>query len=300
MESVKWVLTSTQAHNWHPSTWLSHMLDVQLFGLNAGWHHVTNLILHIANTILLFLVFYRMTKGLWQSALVAALFALHPLHVESVARTSKRKDVPSALFSILTIGAYSYYVERPVLKRYLATLLFFVLGIMSKPMVVTLPFVLILLDYWPLGRFQLPDPKLADQEKSTKPAKRKHKGKKISKSEIIETSQKQRTTAPTNLWSSLAELVREKIPFFIVSAISCVITIVAQKDATYSVSELPLGYRISNAIVSYAHYLGKMILPVNLSVFYLQLGKIPAWQVFAAIMPLTFITILVIVVAKKF
>jgi len=300
VESVKWAFASTQAHNWHPLTWLSHMLDVQLFGLNAGWHHVTNLILHIANTILLFLVFYRMTKGLWQSALVAALFALHPLHVESVAWASERKDVLSALFWILTIGAYSYYTERRALWRYLLTLLFFTLGIMSKPMVVTLPFVLILMDYWPLGRFQLPSPKLADQEKSTKPAKRKRKGKKISKSEIIETSQKQRTTEPTNLWSRLAELVREKIPFFIVSAISCVITVVAQKDAIYSVSELPLGYRVSNAIVSYAHYLIKMILPVNLSVFYLQLGQTPAWQVFAAVVLLIFVTIPVIITTRKY
>ncbi|MGZ3578591.1 MAG: hypothetical protein ACXU98_06195 [Syntrophales bacterium] len=144
LESMKWAFTATYAYNWHPLTWLSHMLDVQLFGLNPGWHHVTNLILHIANTILLFLVFYRMTKGLWQSAFVAALFALHPLHVESVAWASERKDILSALFWILTMGAYSYYAERRVLWRYLITLLFFILGIMSKPMLVTLPFVLIL------------------------------------------------------------------------------------------------------------------------------------------------------------
>ncbi|MGZ3607892.1 MAG: hypothetical protein ACXU9J_08205, partial [Syntrophales bacterium] len=204
LESMKWAFTATYAYNWHPLTWLSHMLDVQLFGLNPGWHHVTNLILHIVNTILLFLVFNRMTKGLWQSAFVAALFALHPLHVESVAWASERKDILSALFWILTMGAYSYYAERRVLWRYLLTLLFFILGIMSKPMLVTLPFVLILLDYWPLGRLQLQGPKLADEQKAPRPAKRNHKGKKIPRSVIIEASQKQRTTEPTNLWSNLA------------------------------------------------------------------------------------------------
>jgi protein O-mannosyl-transferase len=300
VESVKWAFASTQVHNWHPLTWLSHMLDIQLFGLNPGWHHVTNLMLHIANTILLFLLFYRMTKGLWQSAFVAVLFALHPLHVESVAWASERKDVLSTLFWILTIGAYSYYVERPVLLRYLITLLFFILGIMSKPMVVTLPFVLILLDYWPLGRLQLPGPKLANHDETTKPTKRKQKSKKVPKSIIIEKSQNQRTTKPTNLWSTLTHLVREKIPFFIVSAISCVVTVVAQKAAIYSVSELPLGYRVSNAIVSYVHYLIKMIFPVNLSVFYLQLGQIPAWQVFAAMALLIFVTIPVIIAIKKY
>ncbi|MGZ3649297.1 MAG: tetratricopeptide repeat protein [Syntrophales bacterium] len=299
LESMKWAFTATYAYNWHPLTWLSHMLDVQLFGLNPGWHHVTNLILHIANTILLFLVFYRMTKGLWQSAFVAALFALHPLHVESVAWASERKDILSALFWILTIGAYSYYAERRVLWRYLLTLLFFILGIMSKPMLVTLPFVLILLDYWPLGRLQLPGPKLADEQKAPRPAKRKHKGKKIPRSVIIEASQKQRTTEPTNLWSNLAQLAREKIPFFIVSAISCVITIVAQKAAVYSMSELPLGSRISNAVVSYADYLIKMILPVNLSVFYFR-GQTPAWQVFAAVVFLILVTVPVIIATRKY
>jgi Flp pilus assembly protein TadD len=241
-----------------------------------------------------------MTKAIWQSALVAAVFALHPLHVESVAWVAERKDVLSTFLWMLTIGAYSYYAERPVIQRYLITLLFFILAIMSKPMVVTLPFVLILLDYWPLGRLQLPGPKLADHEKVTKPPKRKQKSKKVPKSIIIETSQKQRTTEPANFWSNLTQLVREKIPFFIVSAISCVITVVGQKASIYSMSELPLGYRVSNAIVSYAHYLIKMILPVNLSVFYLQLGQIPAWQVFAAMVFLTFVTIPVIMATRKY
>jgi protein O-mannosyl-transferase len=170
VESVKWAFTTTAISYWHPLTWLSHMLDVQLFGLNPGWHHVTNLVLHIANTILLFLVFFRMTKGLWQSALVAALFALHPLHVESVAWASERKDVLSALFWILTIGAYSYYTERRALWRYLLALLFFTLGIMSKPMVVTLPFVLILLNYRPSAGFNYRTPNWPIRKKLQQPS----------------------------------------------------------------------------------------------------------------------------------
>ncbi len=154
MEGILWAATTTYATNWHPLTWISHMLDVQLFGLDPGWHHLTNLAFHIANTLLLFFVLYRMTKAYWQSAVVAALFALHPLHVESVAWVAERKDVLSTFFWLLTLGAYSYYVERPGMKRYITVLSFFVLGLMAKPMLVTLPFVLLLLDYWPLQRFR--------------------------------------------------------------------------------------------------------------------------------------------------
>ena len=261
---------------------------------------MVNLLFHIINTLMLFFVFHRMTKAIWQSAFVAAVFALHPLHVESVAWIAERKDVLSTFLWILTIGAYSYYTERPVLRRYLIALLFFILDIMSKPMVVTLPFVLLLLDYWPLGRLQLPGPKSADHEKSPKLLKRKHKGKKVPKGIIIEASQEQKTTELPYWGSNLAQLVGEKIPFFIVSAISCIITVVGQKASLYSMSELPLGYRVSNAIVSYAHYLIKMILPVNLSVFYLNLGRIPAWQVFAATVFLTIVTISVIVASRKY
>ena len=130
------------------------MLDCQLFGLKPGRHHLVNLFFHVANTLLLFLILHRMTKALWQSAFVAGLFALHPLHVESVAWVAERKDVLSTLFWMLTMGAYVYYVERPGYKRYLFVLVFFLLGLMSKPMLVTLPFVLLLLDYWPLKRLQ--------------------------------------------------------------------------------------------------------------------------------------------------
>ncbi len=149
---VAWAFTTGAAANWHPLTWLSHMLDVQLYGLNPGAHHLTNLLLHIANTLLLFGLLHRMTGALGRSAFVAGLFAVHPLHVESVAWVAERKDVLSTLFWMLTLWAYVAYVRKPRLRRYLLVVLFFALGLMAKPMLVTLPFVLLLLDFWPLGR----------------------------------------------------------------------------------------------------------------------------------------------------
>ena len=154
---IAWAFTTVHASNWHPLTWLSHMLDCQLYGLNAGGHHLTNVLLHAATAILLFLVLRRMTGDLWPSAFVAAVFAIHPLRVESVAWVAERKDVLSGLFFMLTLGAYVGYARRPFsLGRYLAVVLLFALGLMAKPMLVTLPFVLLLLDYWPLGRIGLP------------------------------------------------------------------------------------------------------------------------------------------------
>ena len=154
-DSMIWAFTATDSANWHPLTWLSHMLDFQLYGLNPEGHHLTNVFFHLVNTLLLFLVLKWMTGGLWRSGLVAALFALHPLHVESVAWVSERKDVLSTLFWMLTLWAYFRYVQRPTAKRYLLILLPFALGLMAKPMLVTLPCVLLLLDYWPLERIQL-------------------------------------------------------------------------------------------------------------------------------------------------
>ncbi|MGD0786232.1 MAG: glycosyltransferase family 39 protein, partial [Sedimentisphaerales bacterium] len=152
--AVRWAFTTGYANFWHPLTWLSYMLDNQLFGLNPAGFHLTNLLFHIANTLLLFFVLRQMTKALWQSAFVAALFALHPLHVESVAWVSERKDVLSTFFWLLTMWAYVRYVNRPKISRYLWIVVFFTLGLMSKPMLVTLPFVLLLLDYWPLNRIK--------------------------------------------------------------------------------------------------------------------------------------------------
>jgi hypothetical protein len=151
---IEWAFTTTHASNWHPLTWLSHMLDCQMFGLNAGAHHLTNVLLHIVNALLLFGILRRMTGALWSSAFVAAVFALHPVHVESVAWVAERKDVLSGLFWMLTMAAYLRYANQPSIARYLPVLLAFALGLMAKPMLVTLPFVLLLLDYWPLGRFE--------------------------------------------------------------------------------------------------------------------------------------------------
>ena len=160
--AIWWAFTAGYAANWHPLTWISHMLDVQLFGLNPHPHHLINLLFHIANTLLLYFIFSRMTKAPWKSAFVAALFAIHPLHVQSVAWVAERKDVLSTFFWMLTMAAYASYVQTPPASsrrasvfRYLAVVIFFALGLMSKPMLVTLPFVLLLLDYWPLGRTTL-------------------------------------------------------------------------------------------------------------------------------------------------
>ena len=154
LDGFRWAFSSTYAEFWHPLTWLSLMFDYQLYGLNAGGYHLTNLILHILSALLLFWLFNRMTGTIWRSAFVAAIFALHPLHVESVAWIAERKDVLSVFFWMLTLCLYVYYTEKPVIKRYLPVMFFFACGLMSKPLVVTLPVIMILLDYWPLRRFE--------------------------------------------------------------------------------------------------------------------------------------------------
>ncbi|MCX5848848.1 MAG: glycosyltransferase family 39 protein, partial [Deltaproteobacteria bacterium] len=154
LDGFRWAFSTTYAEFWHPLTWLSLMLDSQIYGLNAGGYHVTNLILHILSTLLLFWLFCRMTGAVWKSAFVAALFALHPLHVESVAWISERKDVLSAFFWMLTLCLYVYYTEKPAIRRYLLIIFSFVLALLSKPIVITLPLIMILLDYWPLKRFE--------------------------------------------------------------------------------------------------------------------------------------------------
>jgi len=255
LENVKWAFTDTSAGFWHPLTWLSHMLDCQLFGLNPGAHHLTNLLFHLANTLLLFWVLKRMTGRPGASTFIAALFALHPLHVESVAWVSERKDVLSTFFWILTMGLYLRYVEQPGIHRYLLVLLSFTLGLMSKAMLVTLPFVLLLLDYWPLGRLLfkqdsksslLPDPGMAHYQRL-----------------------------------SPLRLVREKIPLLILSGTWCVLTFFAEKSlgAIGGLGTIPLGTRLANAISSYGLYLERTIWPRNLAVFYPYPDTIPLGQV---------------------
>jgi hypothetical protein len=241
-ESLGWCLTTTRGGNWHPLTWLSHMLDYELCGLNPAGHHMTNLLLHLANVLILFWVFRRMTGSLWKSFFVAALFALHPLHVESVAWVAERKDVLSTLFWMLTMIAYAHYAEHPGVWRYAGVLISFVLGLLAKPMVVTLPFVLLLLDYWPLGRME--------RERGVLPP-----------GSVIPLAA--RTGSPSRL-------ILEKIPLFLVAAASSALTLFAQwrSGAVGSLKGLPISDRVANALVSYAQYIIKMVWPQNLAVLY--------------------------------
>ena len=198
--SVKWAFGFAEVAYWHPLTWLSHMLDVQLYGLKPGMHHTTNLIIHILNGLLLFIVLKRMTGDFWQSGFVAALFALHPINVESVAWVAERKNVLSTFFWMLTLLAYGHYSKRPCVSRYLLTLVIFIMGLMSKPSLVTLPFVLLLLDYWPLGRLRLAPASAGNASGVTR---LKFAGTPISK------------------------LVIEKIPFLILAVISVTLSILS-------------------------------------------------------------------------
>jgi hypothetical protein len=268
LEGASWAFTTLHAGNWHPLTWLSHMLDVELFGAEPGWHHRMNMLYHLLGTELLFLVLWRMTGGVWQSAFVAALFGIHPLHVESVAWVAERKDVLSTLFWILTMGAYLRYARRPGTGRYLLTVVPFALGLMCKPMLVTLPFALLLLDWWPLGRAATADPPV--------PPRWGHRVR------------------------GLPRLVLEKVPLLVLSAVSCAITFHAQSGfgAVSPLEHIPFGSRISNALVSYVAYLGKAAWPASLSVYYphpaLSDSGIPAWKVAGAVALLCGLTILAI------
>ncbi len=269
-ENIKWAMNSTVGGNWHPLTWLSHMLDCQWFGLNPRGHHLMSLLFHAINTVLVFLVLEGMTGAMGRSFFVAAMFGLHPLHVESVAWVSERKDVLSTLFWLLTLWAYARYaqgrsrvepsslrfaasgsresrdgsgwlafVPRPSSFDYCLALLFFALGLMSKPMLVTLPFVLLLLDFWPLNRFQI---------------------------------------------NSFMKLVAEKAPFFLFSVAVCIVTIPAQKavGGVRTMARFPLTVRIENVPVSYCRYLGKLFWPANLPFFYTHPGHWPPTAVLGA------------------
>lgn len=266
-KSVQWAFTSNHASNWHPLTWISHMLDVQLFGKGATGPHCVNLLLHTINSILLFLLLKRLTASHWKSLVVAALFALHPTHVESVAWVAERKDVLSTLLGMLTLLAYSRYAEPAKTQRansklwYGCTLTLFALGLMCKPMLVTLPCVMLLLDYWPLGRI-----------------------------ELSQLAQRPR---------SLARRFVEKIPFLALSAVSCVLTTWAQQKAMQPLELLPLTERTANALVAYASYLGKVFWPVNLALPYLHPGHWPATQIATASVTIASITLLALTTIRN-
>jgi protein O-mannosyl-transferase len=259
--NLAWAFSHIHSENWHPLTTITHMLDCQLHGLNAGWHHFTNVLLHCLAVVLLFVTLERMTGALWRSAFVSAVFAVHPLHVESVAWIAERKDVLSAFFFMLTLVAYLYYTRSPSVGRYLTVALAVVLGLISKPMLVTLPFVLLLLDYWPLGRFE---------------ARR------------------------SNARRQVLQLVLEKIPLIALSAVSSMVTFLAQRGAIGWTEQLPVSARISNALIAYVVYIGQMFWPAGLAVFYPHPeNRLPVWDISLAVIVLVGITAAAFVFRKK-
>jgi protein O-mannosyl-transferase len=256
-----WAFTTQQAANWHPVTWLSHMTDVKIFGPAPGPHHLVSVALHIVNSILLFVILFEMTGAVGPSAFVAGLFAAHPLHVESVAWISERKDVLSTLFWMLTLWAYTAFVRERRTIRYVALIAFFALGLMTKPMLVTLPFVLLLLDIWPLRRVRL------------------------------ERGQAQ-------VW---LQLFHEKVPLFVLALASSIVTIIVQREsgAVAGLEIIPISLRVNNATLSYVSYIFKMLWPAGLSTFYPYLLSFPVWWAFAAIVGLAGITVMVLYQAPQ-
>lgn len=272
-----WAFTTRLMGIWHPITWLSHMVDCQLFGVAPAGHHLMNLFFHIANTLLLFLLLLFCTKAEWPSFIVAALFAIHPLHVESVAWVAERKDVLSSFFWLLTMWAYVGYVRNPGLRRYALVLICFSLGLMAKPMLVTLPLVLLLWDYWPLRRW-------APQGAAA-----------------AETGQPLGNFPYPRI--SLKRLVWEKIPLFILVVLFSLLAIYAQKAGAMVVSlaDIPLGARISNALVAYVSYLGKTVFPLHLAVLYPHPGNvIHGWKVLGAALGLALLSWIIIRRARNY
>jgi tetratricopeptide (TPR) repeat protein len=266
MSGIVWALTTMEMSNWHPLTWLSFMLDYEFFRLNPAGYHWTNLLIHIAGTILLFSVFRRMTQAFWQSTFVAALFAIHPLHVESVAWISERKDVLSAFFWFLTMWAYIRYTERPGLQRNFIVILIFALGLMAKPMLVTLPFVLLLLDVWPLRRLAVP----------------------------FASSGEWRLYRVEGRGVTWLQAIQEKIPLFFLACLSSVLTYLAQMNwkAMASLEALSLETRLANALIAYVQYIVKMFWPADLAFFYPYVLWWPPWVVTCAVLLLTALTLL--------
>jgi tetratricopeptide (TPR) repeat protein len=256
--NIKWAFTAITLGNWHPLTWISHQLDCQLFGLRAGGHHLTSVLLHLVNVLLLFFLLSKATGATGRSLLVAALFALHPLNVQSVAWVAERKNLLCTLFFLLALAAYGWYVRKPGVMRYLAVAALFVLGLASKPMVVTFPFVLLLLDFWPLARI---------------------------KDWTIPSSVFPVPQAP------LSRLALEKLPLFALSVASSVITVIAQQsaDAMPSASAWGLSWRLENMVYGYAMYLWRAVFPQGLAPFY-PVTLLSVWQVGLAVILLLAIT----------
>src|SRR5947207_7959837 len=281
VDGVLTAFTHPHARNWHPLTTISHMLDCQLFGLKARGHHFTNVLLHTIAVLLLFFVLKQMTGAFWPSAFVASLFAIHPLHVESVAWVSERKDVLSAVFFMLTLGAYVRYVHKPSVARYVTVALFFALGLMSKPMLVTLPFVLLLLDYWPLKRIR-------------------SQAAEVSLPAVASAKAGGRKSPINSQWRIVSRLVIEKIPLIALSALSCVATMLAQVYSTEAIEQLPFMWRLNTAAVSYIAYIWQMFWPARLGAFYPNPNdQLPFWQVLLAIAFLISVSLLAVLWRKE-
>ena len=278
VDGVRWAFTTRLAGNWHPLTWLSHMLDCELFEINPGGHHLTNLLIHSVNTGLLFFLLHAMTGAFWRSGFVAAAFGIHPLRIESVAWISERKDVLSVLFFLLTVAAYIHYTRRYSVPRYLLMIVTFALGLMSKPMLVTLPCVLLLLDWWPLRRVRFGAwNQVVDHDAGT--------------------SEKHRSRT-----RSVHDLIWEKSPLLLLSGASCIITFVVQQSggAVASLEQMPLRIRLANAAVTYVSYIVKTIWPFPMAVLYPHPGSsLPIWLAIVALLLLLAISVCAIRVAQK-
>ncbi|MEI6608491.1 MAG: tetratricopeptide repeat protein [Deltaproteobacteria bacterium] len=300
-ETIKWAFSAVVSSNWHPLTLLSHALDWSLFGANAGGHHLVSLLWHIGSAILLFLFLSKTTGSLWPSAFVAALFALHPLRVESVAWAAERKDVLSVFFGMATLYTYLLYTEKLQFPKYILCILLFVLSLLAKPTLVTLPFVLMLIDYWPLGRWQ----KVSALANAVVPVNVLGFGKKKSKNRKRGSSAEKRNTAPLSTTKNsehlTAQLFWEKIPFLFLAVASSIATIWAQNKggAIASLQKVQFTERLANAIISYIAYLGKIIWPVDLAVFYPYEYSAPGWQIIACLILLVAISAFAIFYIKK-
>ncbi|MGA2259578.1 MAG: hypothetical protein ABSG53_33295, partial [Thermoguttaceae bacterium] len=289
VEGIAWAFGQSHASNWHPLTWLSLMADVQVVRTEQGplararlavEMHTVNVVLHAVNAAIVFLVLMEMTAGVWPSAFVAAVFAVHPLHVESVAWISERKDVLSGLFFMLTLAAYLGYVRRPFsLLRYLLVTALFALGLMAKPMLVTLPFVLLLLDYWPLGRISP-----------------RRVGKTPGYPEYLLAG----PTVPDGAARRLQVVLLEKLPWLVLAAISCMVTYLAQRTAVTPFERLPLWSRIANALVSCVAYLGQFFYPAGLAVLYPHpQNDLSVWKIIGSALLLAGISLAVLACRRK-
>jgi tetratricopeptide (TPR) repeat protein len=267
-EGIKWAFTPGKVAYWHPVTWLSHMLDCEVFGLRAGFHHLSNLIIHMVNSLLLFFVFKRMTGAVWRSAFVAAAFALHPVNVDSAAWIAERKNVLSTSFWLLTMWGYAGYVQRGGALRYMVALFAFLLGLLTKPMLVTVPFVLLLLDYWPFERFGFGDGEESEPGRKAK---------------------------------VLLGLVWEKVPYFVLSAASVFMSWLSFRrlGVTISTELVPMKLRVTQGLVSYVMYLYKTVVPRRLAVFYPYPESAPFWESIVAGLLLVAVTFVLVWVLRR-